>query len=51
MLARGGRADEAGPGTGLGLAIAAGIAEAVGGALTLEDAAPGLRAVLLLPRA
>jgi signal transduction histidine kinase len=37
------------PGTGLGLAIVARVAERCGGRLLLEEAAPGLRAVLLLP--
>ena len=51
MMARGVRADEAGPGTGLGLAIAAEIAEAAGGVLELEEAGPGLSATLVLPLA
>lgn len=46
---RGARADESGH--GLGLAICAEIAEAVGGELTIENADPGLRATLHLPRA
>jgi signal transduction histidine kinase len=37
------------PGTGLGLAIVARVAERCGGSLGLEDAAPGLRAVIRLP--
>ncbi|MBL8324870.1 MAG: hypothetical protein JNJ89_07920 [Rubrivivax sp.] len=37
------------PGTGLGLAIVARVAERCAGRLLLEEAAPGLRAVLLLP--
>lgn len=41
------RADEWG--TGLGLAIASDIAKAAGGTLTLDDAAPGLVASLVLP--
>jgi signal transduction histidine kinase len=47
-LARGGRLDER-AGSGLGLAIVQDIAAAWGGTLRLEDAAPGLRAVLILP--
>ena len=47
-LARGGRLDER-VGSGLGLAIVQDIAAAWGGTLRLEDAAPGLRAVLILP--
>lgn len=38
------------PGFGLGLALVRAVAGLHGGALRLEDAAPGLRAVLLLPR-
>lgn len=38
------------PGTGLGLALVAAIAQLHGGVLRLEDNAPGLRAVLVLPR-
>jgi signal transduction histidine kinase len=49
LTARGARLDTGGPGAGLGLAIASEIAEAAGGSLALEDAAPGLRAVLRLP--
>ena len=37
------------PGSGLGLSLAAAIAHLHGGALKLEDNAPGLRAVLELP--
>lgn len=37
------------PGTGLGLAIVARVAERCGGSFAIEDAAPGLRAVLRLP--
>ena len=43
------RADEAG--TGLGLAIASEIAQAAGGMLLLDNAEPGLKATLALPRA
>lgn len=38
------------PGTGLGLCLAAGVARLHGGALRLEDHAPGLRVVLVLPK-
>jgi signal transduction histidine kinase len=41
------RADETG--TGLGLAIALELAQAAGGSLSLEDAAPGLTVLLTLP--
>jgi signal transduction histidine kinase len=37
------------PGSGLGLALAAAVARLHGGALRLEDNAPGLRAVISLP--
>ncbi len=37
------------PGTGLGLSLVAAVARLHGGALRLEDNAPGLRAVLALP--
>ncbi len=37
------------PGSGLGLALVQAVASLHGGVLTLEDAAPGLRAVLSLP--
>ena len=37
------------PGSGLGLALVEAVAQLHGGMLTLEDAAPGLRAVLTLP--
>ena len=47
LTARHARADESG--TGLGLSIAAQIAEAAGGALTLDDAGLGLAATLTLP--
>jgi signal transduction histidine kinase len=43
------RADETG--TGLGLAIASELAQAAGGSLSLEDAAPGLTVLLTLPLA
>lgn len=38
-------------GSGLGLAIARGLVERIGGDIRLEDAAPGVRAVVTLPRA
>jgi signal transduction histidine kinase len=38
------------PGNGLGLSIIAAVAALHGGALALEDAAPGLRAHIVLPR-
>jgi signal transduction histidine kinase len=50
-LARGERLDSRGDGAGLGLAIVAETVEAVGGHLRLEDAGPGLRAVVRLPLA
>jgi signal transduction histidine kinase len=37
------------PGSGLGLSLASAVARMHGGALTLEDNAPGLKAVLTLP--
>jgi signal transduction histidine kinase len=49
-LARGESLDTRPGGSGLGLAIVADTAEAYGGALRLEDAAPGLRAVVTIPR-
>jgi signal transduction histidine kinase len=49
-LSRGGRLDERGSGAGLGLAIVTDIVESWGGTLTLENAAPGLRATIRLPR-
>jgi signal transduction histidine kinase len=49
-LARGGRLDQRG-GAGLGLAIVQDVVAAWGGALTLDDADPGLRATLHLPAA
>jgi signal transduction histidine kinase len=39
------------PGSGLGLSLAAAVAHLHGGELILEDNAPGLRAVISLPRA
>ncbi|MFC7053789.1 sensor histidine kinase [Hansschlegelia quercus] len=39
------------PGSGLGLALAAAVSRLYGGSLALEDNAPGLRAVVTLPRA
>ncbi|GGK26912.1 HAMP domain-containing sensor histidine kinase [Salinarimonas ramus] len=39
------------PGFGLGLSLVAAVARLHGGTLRLEDAEPGLRAVLVLPRA
>jgi signal transduction histidine kinase len=50
-LARGERLDSRGDGAGLGLAIVAETAEAIGGDLRLQDAGPGLRAVVRLPLA
>lgn len=50
VLRRGMRLDQRSEGSGLGLAIVAETAEAYGGSLRLEDAAPGLRAVVTLPR-
>jgi signal transduction histidine kinase len=45
------RDDDGAGGAGLGLAIVRGIARAHGGSARLEDASPGLRAVVLLPLA
>jgi signal transduction histidine kinase len=39
------------PGSGLGLSLAAAVARLHGGELRLEDNAPGLKAVIELPRA
>ena len=39
------------PGSGLGLSLAAAVARMHGGAVRLEDNAPGLRVVLTLPGA
>jgi len=39
------------PGSGLGLSLASAVAQLHGGELRLEDNEPGLRAVLILPRA
>ena len=50
MLQRGIRLDLRPDGSGLGLSIVAETAEAYGGSLRLEDAAPGLRAVVTIPR-
>jgi len=47
-LSRGMRLDESG-GTGLGLAIVSDIVAAYGGTLTLNDAEPGLKVLILLP--
>ncbi len=50
VLARGARLDLRGDGAGLGLAIVADVVEVYGGKLSLEDAGPGLRAVIHIPR-
>jgi signal transduction histidine kinase len=51
VLRRGGRLDETSGGAGLGLAIACDIVAAAGGALWLDNAAPGLRVTIRLPLA
>jgi signal transduction histidine kinase len=48
--ARGERLDISGDGAGLGLAIVSDVVEAYAGTLQLEDACPGLKAVVSLPR-
>jgi signal transduction histidine kinase len=48
-LSRGGRLDTKSPGAGLGLSIVSDIAEAWGIDFKIEDAGPGLRAILLIP--
>ncbi len=50
VLQRGTRLDLRSEGSGLGLSIVAETAEAYGGSLSLEDAAPGLRVVVTIPR-
>ncbi len=50
VLRRGIRLDLRSEGSGLGLSIVAETAEAYGGSFRLEDAAPGLRAVVTIPR-
>lgn len=49
-IARGNRLDMRGEGAGLGLAIVSDVIEAYSGTLSLEDARPGLRAVVTIPR-
>jgi signal transduction histidine kinase len=49
VLQRGTRLDTRPDGTGLGLAIVAETAEAYGGSLRLEDAGPGLKAIVSVP--
>ena len=49
-LRRGGRLDAARSGTGLGLAIVSEIAEAWGAGFSIEDARPGVRAILRFRR-
>jgi signal transduction histidine kinase len=44
-----GEAARSTPGSGLGLTLVSAVAHLHGGSLTLEDAAPGLRAVLSMP--
>jgi signal transduction histidine kinase len=46
-----GEAARSTPGSGLGLALVQAVAQLHGGALRLEDNAPGLRAILVLPAA
>jgi len=50
VVERGERVDLAGNGSGLGLAIVSDLVEAYSGRLALEDASPGLRAIVTIPR-